>query len=245
MRRLTITLSIVLVTAAFVSADEATDLRDRALKAFAKDPADVKKMRMHTLKGKGVFKNGAETASVTFQASAVWPGQVRFYWDFVTGSTTNSILIIGNDDRGWRKIGSGGVAELNIEEQNDLRADSYAMWVSTLSTLSDADSKLSTAAPAKVNGDPAVALKVTRRSFPDITLYFDEKTGLLHKMAYRAREAGVTLSKEMIYEGHKNVNGLMLPSKQTILIQGREAFAYGELEYAFPDKIEPKLFEKP
>ena len=245
MRRLLLVLPFALVLPAVAHPDDATEVRDRALKAFAKDPADVKKMRVHTLKAKGITKIGPEPAPAIFESSAVWPGQVRFFWEFGAGATKSNITIAGMDDRGWRKIGTGGVMDLNIEEQNDLRADSYAMWVSTLSTLSDTESKLAVAAPTKVNGDPVFALKVSRRSFPDITLYFDEKTGLLRKMAYRSREAGVTLNKEMIYDGHKDVKGLMLPTKQSTTIQGREAFAWTEMEYAFPEKIDAKVFEKP
>lgn len=245
MRRLLLVLPFVLVIPAVARPDEVADLRDRALKAFAKDPADIKKIRVHTLKAKGITKLGGEPSPATYEESAVWPGHVRFFWEFGTGSSKNNITIAGIDDRAWRKVGTAGVADLGPEELNDFRADAYAMWVSTLSTMSDAESKLTMAAPTKVNGVPVLGLKVSRRSFPDITLYFDEKSGLLRKMSYRSREAGVNLNKEMIYEGHKDVKGLMLPTKLTIVIQGREAFAWGEMEYGFPEKIDAKTFEKP
>lgn len=245
MRPLLLVLSFALVLTPAVRADEATDLRDRALKAFAKDSSDIKKMRVHTLKAKGTMKIANEPMPAMFEESAVWPGQVRFFWEWGTGATKNSVTLGGVDDRGWRKIGTAPAMDLSIEEQNDLRADAYAMWVATLSTLSETDSNLAVATPTKINGGPAFGIKVTRRSFPDVTLYFDEKTGLLRKMAYRSREAGVTLNKELIYDGHKQIKGLMLPTKQTIVIQGKEAFVWGELNYEFPEKIDAKTFERP
>jgi hypothetical protein len=245
MRRLFLVLPLVFIFNSVVRADEVTDLRDRALKAFAKDPFDSKKMHVHTLKAKGTMKIGNDPLPATFEESAVWPGQVRFSWEWGTGSTKNSVTMGGADDRGWRKIGTAAAMDLGIEEQNDLRADAYAMWVATLSTLSDTDSKLAVATPTKINGDPAFGIKVTRRSFPDITLHFDEKTGMLRKMAYRSRESGVTLNKEFLYDGHKQIKGLMLPTKETIIIQGKEAFVWGDLEYEFPEKIDAKTFEKP
>lgn len=245
MRPLLLVLSFALVLTPAVRADEATDLRDRAIKAFAKDPSDIKKMRVHTLKAKGTMKIANEPMPAMFEESAVWPGQVRFHWEWGTGAAKNSVTLGGVDDRGWRRIGTSATMDLSIEEQNDLRADAYAMWVATLSTLSEIDSKLTVVTPIKINGDPAFGIKVTRRSFPDVSLYFDEKTGLLRKMAYRSREAGVTLNKELIYDGHKQIKGLMLPTKQTIVIQGKEAFAWAEMEYEFPEKIDAKVFEMP
>src|SRR5437764_1085167 len=78
----------------------------------------------------------------------------------------------------------------------------------------------------KVGSAPVVGLKVGRRPWPEVTLWFDEKTSLLRKMAYRSREAGATLSKEMIYDGHKEVSGLMVPTKQATVVQGREVYQW-------------------
>ena len=64
-------------------------------------------------------------------------------------------------------------------------------------------------------------------------------------MAYRSREAGVLLNKEFHYDGYKEVDGLMLPTKHATVIQGNEVAVWNEVEYAFPEKIDPKTFQKP
>jgi len=240
---LIVAIAVLCPTAAF--SDDVSDLRDRVLKAVAKDPADLKKLKTHTLKAKGISRIGPEPSPATFEMSAVWPGQVRLQWEFGVGANKNTLIVAGTDDRGWKKISDMKAIDLSVEEFNDFRSDTYAIWVSTLSTLSDVDSKLAMAAPSKVNGEPVVGLKVSRRSLPEITLYFDEKTALLRKMTYKSRDAGVTLNKEIIYEGHKDFNGLMMPTKQTTMIQNREMLTWNEMEFAFPEKIEAKVFEKP
>jgi len=245
MRRLLLLFSFALLYPALARSDEVTDLRDRAIKACAKDPADFKKLKTHTLKAKGIWRSGPEPTPVSFELAAVWPSQARFHWEFGVGAAKTSLTIVGADDRAWRKVGDMKSVEFGVEDFNDFRADAYAIWVSTLTTLNDLDSRLAIGPPAKVNGEPVVSLKVTRRSWPEITLYFDEKTMLLRKMTYKAREAGVTANKELIYDGHKLSNGLMLPSKQSMILQGREIYSWTEMEYAFPEKIEAKLFEKP
>jgi len=64
-------------------------------------------------------------------------------------------------------------------------------------------------------------------------------------MAYVTRDAGVLAAREMLFDGHKVFGGVRLPTKQTLLINKREALVWTEMEYAFPDKIDPKVFEKP
>ena len=180
----------------------------------------------------------------TFELSAVWPGQIRMHWEFGVGASKNTLTLLGSNDRGW-KVGNFPVAELSLEEMNDLRSDTYAIWVSTLTTLSDAESKLTPAPRSKVNGDAVLGLKVSRRPWPDITLYFDEKAGHLRKMTYRSREAGILMDKEMTFDGYKEVDGLVLPTKQSVVFKGKEVFRWTEMQYSFPEKIDPKTFEKP
>ena len=215
------------------------------LKAFAKDPADIKKLRVHISKAKGVAFLGSETQPATQEIDAIWPSSMRINWQFGSGDKQHSIIQSVVDDRGWHKETNMGVEKLDVEKLNDLRADAYAIWTASLTTLTEGQPKLSLAAPTKINGVPVVGLKVSRRSFPTVTLYFDQKTLLLRKMEYRNRNAGVNLKMEMFYDGHKDFGGLMLPTKQNTVIQGKKLFDWSEITYTFPEKIESKIFEKP
>jgi hypothetical protein len=243
--RLFALLALSFILPAAARADEATDLRDKAIKAVAKDPGDLKKLRTHTIKATGISKLGPDAAPATWELAVSWPGQLKGTWEFGSGTMKSGITLCESDDKGWRKPLNGPAVEIAVEELNDLRADAYALWVATLTTLNDSETKLATAGRAKVGNDAVVGLKVSRRPFQDVILYFDEKTGLLRKMSYRAREAGVNLNKEMIYDGHKEQGGLILPTKQSTLIQGREIYAWTSMEYSFPDKLDGKSFEKP
>lgn len=245
MRRLLLPLSLALVLPAAARPDEASDLKDKALKAAAKDPADMAKVRVHTLKAKGVSKLGPEPVPATWEIQAAWPGQMRLTWEFGLGAARNAVTLVASDDRGWRRVAGTPAADLSVEELNDLRAGCYAIWVGTLTTLNDPETKLAAAGTAKVGDTPVVGLKVSRRTYPDVTLYFDESSGLLKKMVYRSREAGVSKTKEIVYDGHKAVGGVMLPTKQTISIEGRETFIWAETEYTLADKLDAKMFDKP
>jgi hypothetical protein len=245
MRRLLLTLPIALIAPAAARPDEAADLKDRVVKAAAKDPADLKKFAVHTLRAKGVSKLAPEPLAATFELIAVYPGQMKATWEFGAGPMKNFVTLCGTDDRGWRRGSAFPTMDLTLEEVNDFRADAYAIWAATLLTLDDRDTKLSAAGKGTVGPTPVVGLKLARRPWPEITLWFDEKTGLLRKMAYKSREAGATLGKEMIYDGHKETSGLMVPTKQTTVVQGRDVYQWTDMEYTFSGKIDPKVFAKP
>jgi hypothetical protein len=245
MRRLTLALLIAPFIVSVACGDEAADLCDRVLKAHAKDPADLKKFRVHTMKAKGISRARGDEAQATCEIFAVWPGQMRLTWEWGTGDKKTSFIVIATGDRGWQ-AGTGMLSEeLKLEMLNDVRTDIYAIWVATLTTLKDAETKLSLAGRSKVGDTPVLGLKVSRRPWPDITLYFDEKSGLLRKMTYRSREGGVFLDKEFLYDGHKDVDGLKVPTKQITRVGGAEIADWTEIEYSFPEKIDSKKFEKP
>lgn len=234
---------VLLVPAA--RADDVTDLRDRVLKAQAPDPADIKKFRNFTMKAKGVSKLAPEPLPGTFEMAATYPGHMRLTWEFGKEGAKSSVTLCGTDDRGWKKGSNFPLADMTVEEVNDFRADAYAIWVSTLITLEDRDNRLSAAGKSKVASTPVVGLKVARRPWPDVTLWFEEKSGLLRKMTYQSREAGALLSKEMSFDGHKEVSGLEVPTKYTMRVNGRDVYLWTDIEYAFPARIDPAVFAKP
>src|SRR5262245_12912588 len=245
MRRLVFPLLVAPLIASIARGDEVTDLCDRVVKAHAKDPADLKKFRVHTMKAKGISRARGDDAQATCEIFAVWPGQMRLTWEWGTGDKKTSFTVLTTGDRGWQAGTGMPGEELRLEMLNDVRTDVYAIWVATLTTLKDPETKLALAGRSKVGDTPVDGLKVSRRPWPDITLYFDEKSGLLRRMAYRSREGGVFLDKEFLYDAHKDVDGLKVPTKQITRVGGAEIAHWTEIEYAFPEKIDAKKFEKP
>jgi hypothetical protein len=235
----------VLLVPAAARPDDVTDLRDLVLKAAAKDPADIQKFKAFTLKAKGTSLLGPEPAAGSFELVAVYPGKLKVSWVFGSGDAKTAVSVCASDDKGWRSQTGVATRDMTVEELNDLRTDTYGVFASTLLALTEPETKLSAGGQSKVGGDPVVGLKLSRRPFPEVTLYFDEKTYLLRKMAYRGRENGVVVSKEMIFGGHKEVGGLMLPTTQSTRAQGEEKYSLAEIQFSFPDRLDLHMFEKP
>ena len=234
----------ILMFAPTAQADEAADLAARVLKACAADPADLKKLRTYTSKAKGTALLGRETSTASYEIRAVWPGQFFIHFNFGDKSKKQVVMAV-SEDRGWQRNGEFPAADLGIEDKNDFRTDVYSTWVYRLVTLTEEGTKLELAPPAKINGEPVVGLVVARRPWPPVTLYFDEKTALLRRAIIKSRELGLVTTKQLTFDAHKSIGGVMLPTKQITVVEGREMFNWTEIEYTFPDKIDPKVFEKP
>jgi len=245
MPRLRLPVLLVLIAPAAARPDEVTDLRDRVLKAAAKDPADIQKFKAFALKAKGTSLLGPEPAPGSFELVAVYPGKLKVSWVFETGDGKTAVSVCAADDKGWRSQTGAPTRDMTVEELNDLRTDTYGVFASTLLALTEPETKLSLAGRSKLGGDPVVGLRLSRRPFPEVSLYFDEKTYLLRKMTYKGRENGVIVSKEMVFGGYKEVGGLMLPTTQSTRAQGEEKYNLAEIEFTFPDSLDPKTFEKP
>ncbi len=240
-----IAISIALVLCTSLRADDATDLRDKVLKAQAKEPSDLKKIKIHVVKASGENRSVRPNVPATYEQIGIWPGRFKTAWEFGTGETKISKTLCAIDDRGWQVATNLPPADMSIEELNDYRSDVYALWVGTLITLNDVASKLAAAAPMTVGEAKCVGLIVSRRPWPEVTLHFDEKTLLVKRMAYKTRDAGIVSAREFLYDAHKEFSGLMLPTKQTLLVQGKEFLSWTDLQYSFPDRIDPKAFAKP
>lgn len=238
-------LPVALALPVLGQADEVADLKDRALKAAAKDPADIQKFKMFVLKAKGKASPRGVPEDASLDLFAVYPGKVKATWEFMGSGSKHFHTVCGRDDTGWRRASNIPVMDLSVEEVNDFRSDVYAVFSSTLLTLTEPETKVSPGERAKVGGDPVIGLKLSRRPFREVTLYFDERTHLLRKMFYYSRENGVVTSKEMIYGGHKEVNGLTLPTTQRTFVDRKEAYTWTEMTFEFPDKVDVKTFEKP
>jgi hypothetical protein len=244
MRRLLLAMAVVGLPAV-AAGGEAEDLRDRVLKAVAKNPADLAKLRTFTLKATGTNKAGAAHIPAVMDLTASWPGKMMVRWENGAGAGKNVSTQCVTDDRGWQQGSTIPLSDMSIAAVNDFRADAYARWVAMLGTLNDSGVQLKMAPPVKVGTDAAVGLVVIRRPMPEVMLHFDAKTLLLRRSAYSAREAGVVTTREFLWDGHKETDGLMLPTKERVIIQGKEMFDWAKLEFTFPEKIDPKVFAKP
>ncbi len=91
-------------------------------------------------------------------------------------------------------------------------------------------------------------MRVERKGYRDVSLFFDKENGLLLKMQTRVKgplHNGEEFTAETLYSDYEEVDGLMIAHKFTIKYDGK-VYNEGEIsDVKFIDKLDDKLFDKP
>ncbi len=127
-------------------------------------------------------------------------------------------LLVLNSGKGWLQI-DGITQELEEKMLNRLKNSNYVDRVTGLATLlKDKGYTFTLAGDSKIDGKPAIGLKVTAAGKPDVHMYFDKASGLLVKTAHRAPEPGTDreVLQEMLYLDYQRVD--TAPADEKILV---------------------------
>src|SRR5262249_30328423 len=132
--------------------------------------------------------------------------------------------IVLNGDKAW--VSGGDMKrELDGEMVKNLKESLYAERVNTLvPLLEDKSLKLVPLAEAKVDGRPALGVKVTSPGHRDLSLYFDKESGLLVKTAAKVFDpmSMQEVDQERHLSGHKDVGGIKRATKVVALRNGEK-----------------------
>src|SRR5262245_49232832 len=97
----------------------------------------------------------------------------------------------------------------------------------------------------KVHDAQAVGILIKNKAHVDLKLYFDKNTGLLVKIQRHAKEGGVDVDKEYLYNDHKEVDGVKMPFKTVEIVNGKKFTELHTSSFKFPNKIDDALFKQP
>jgi hypothetical protein len=156
---------------------------------------------------------------------------------------SSTLVLDGN--RGWQAEAGGPSAPLPAQRVRELREEVYVSWLATLAPIAKPGFTLSTIDKVKIDGEPAVGIRVVRRGYADARLYFLERNGLLAKIERRVSEAGREVEKEYVYSGYKEFDGATLPTKETVKVNREKFTEFTISNYSFPDKLGAGTFARP
>jgi hypothetical protein len=220
--------------------DAARALIERAIKAHGGEDG-LAKFQTSRRAGTGTMVLSGKELPFTEETVVQLPERARIAVDV---DRKVQIITVVNGDKGWNSAG-GAVMELSKERVEEIREESYVLWLATLVPLKKSSFKLTPLTEVKVNGKPVVGVQASAKDHGDVNLFFDKENGLLVKIERKAREAGVPVEKEYFYSEHKEFAGVKLPTKLVLLINGKKVIESSSLTYKVLDKVSEGTFAKP
>jgi hypothetical protein len=229
------------LAAAMARAAEAKTAKEivaKAIKAMG-GAKQLEKNQLATWKEKGTYYGMGEGQPYKGEFAVDGPGKFRMEIEGV-------FIIILNGDQGWMKAGGKTMAMTKEQLASQIR-ENKAGTVTRLYVLKNKAFQLEDLGEVKVDKKPALGVKVTRKDFPEVKLFFDPKTSLLLKAEYQAQsqEKGKEVLQEVYYQDYKKVNDALVPHKIHIQRDGKKFVEAEIIEWKAHDKLDSKLFAKP
>ncbi|HXG11139.1 MAG TPA: hypothetical protein VNK04_15370 [Gemmataceae bacterium] len=198
--------------------------------------------------GRAKIKGKIELADgIPFTQEMVYqlPNQFKEVLELETAGQKVSVTTIFNGEKGSLEV-NGKPQELDEKLLTELKEAGHLMRLTRLiPLLEDQSVKLSLVGEDKVNGRPAVGVRVECRGFRDVNLYFDKEKGLLVKTERRALDAmsGQEVTEERIVTEYQQVQGLQSPKKVLVNRDGKKFMEAEVIEVKFLEAVDPGTFK--
>jgi outer membrane lipoprotein-sorting protein len=226
-------------------ADDAKDILNMAVKAQG-GPSNAAKLRNTFLKGKSSITDGGNGLSLAFEISIQGLDKAKMELEI------NSMfhLTVGlNGDKSWRFDPRLNKTEEGKKEETAL----VRQFLMTLraaaspASISGKDLQLAHGGEAKVNDAEAVILRISQKDQPDISLFYDKKTGLPLKAETRLKEPNgrTEANFEFFFSDFKEIDGIKYFAKLKFAREGKDIAEVELSDFKVDQKFEASTFEKP
>jgi hypothetical protein len=251
MSRTVLALGLGLILAAPVSAadDEqkaAREILDKAIKAMG-GAEPVAKMKSLTWKAKAKVSINEVEVTTTEDWSAKNLDKYRIDVSLTINNTNNitGALII-NGDKGWSKANdkiNDLPKGLATGFQNIFRS---GRLMHLLPQAKEKPYTLSPLGELKVGEKETLGVRIGQKDRPDVSIYFDKKTGLPLKAEVRVVETdgAAELAYEVFFNEYKDFDGLKHPSRIVVHRDGKQVVET-EVSDVKAQDLDDGVFDKP
>jgi hypothetical protein len=249
-RTLSVSCVVALLLAARAPAgDGAKAFLDKVLRANG-GAETLGKFKAARLKGKTTpySKDGKKQLPSTFEWSYQGMSQGRVLSIFEEDGKEVRELNVINGDKGWVKRNAEAAEEMDAKALAGFKETIYVNWVLMLAPLKGEGFTLTLLkGEAKINKRPALGLKVERKGYNPLRLYFDKESSLLVKLVSKVRdeENETELLEEEYFANFKDVQGTKQAFRVVTRVGGKLTEELEVTELRLYERLDPKLFAKP
>ncbi|HTU92158.1 MAG TPA: hypothetical protein VMF69_18900 [Gemmataceae bacterium] len=232
-----------------VQADEDAKLRevvDRAIKAHG-GIDNLTKLKASTSKQKGKFHGLGDALDYTSEEAIQLPDRFRVEVHSKAGDQEFTFIQVINGNKGWMKFGDK-TNELDKEALAEAKEQMNVATISHLDCLKKKAYKLSPLGDVKVGDRPAIGVRVERKGYRDVSLFFDKAKYLLLKVETRGKDVmqgGQEFTATTLYDDYKKVEGIMVAHKVKVERDGKPYVEGETIEEKISEKLDDSVFEKP
>jgi hypothetical protein len=164
----------------------------------------------------------------------------------IVSGTGFKVTTVLNGDRAWRNT-NGSVVEMNKEQVREYKQTLYSEQVAGLTPLMKCEGMtLLLLKESKIEGTLCIGVKVCCKSYRDVTLYLDRKTGLLIKMEMIVKERGSFFTQETFFHDYESFGGLLRPRRVITTRDRREFMSWQVTEnQTLEKKVSDHHFARP
>jgi hypothetical protein len=240
-----------LAASARAADDDVKAILAKAIKAHGGEEALAKYQAGQTkAKGKLVLPQIGET-DFTQESAFMLPDKFKETLDFeIMGKKVNVVTIVNGDKISIDTSVDGKNVPVEITDgvKEAVKEQQYMMKAARLVALvKDKDVQLEPLGEVKVEGKPAIGVRVSSKGHKDLSLFFNKETGLVVKAERRTADpmTGKEFTEERIMlEYEKTKEGIPLPKKVLVKRDGEKHVEAEVVEAKWLEKLDDSEFKK-
>jgi hypothetical protein len=195
------------------------------------------------LKGRIEILSGAD-----FTQDAAYQVPDKFRQEMEMDLNGQKIMVVTSYDGKTGSIQVNG-KKLPPDEKifGTLKEGAYQAQVARLLPLRDKSYTLSTLGESQVNGKPVLGLRVEKKDYPDVNLFFDKASQRLLKLEHRTRDlmSGQEVTEERLITEYQVVDGIPIAKKVEVIRDGKRFLEAETLDVKFVERIDDSEFAAP
>jgi hypothetical protein len=226
-------------------AKDPSAILDKAIKALGGEEK-LNAVKAVSWKTKGTLTINGSDNEFTSHSTAKGLDHFRSEFEGEFGGNKIKAVTVVKGDKGWRRFMDQTMDMDESALANEHRNIALQVIPITLVALKGKGYKLEVAGEEKVEGKPAVGLKITPPKGEAYTLYFDKESGLpVRQVAKLLDFMGTEYTQDTIMDKYKEIDGIKKATKISNKRDGEKFIDIEITEFKVLDKVDPKTFDQP